>query len=236
MLEQGGPRVLADGRPDRRFALFPAAQAKILDTWHAAGLKGTGSHDIEVVEIVVPHEYTMAPFFETAYHDGPLFRLSFFNLLMVFMAGFPFGVARCALDEFSELAHQKSRALSRAALGADPAIWIHVAEAEATLQAARTFVFDAVGEAWSAVQAGATASLQQRARVVMAVQHAVRSAVSVATTMFHLAGGGALYETSPLQRCFRDLHAAGQHVAFSIETSKRVGAALLGHEVESFLL
>jgi hypothetical protein len=63
----------------------------------------------------------------------------------------------------------------------------------------------------------------------------VRSAIAVATTLFHLAGGGALYETSPLQRCFRDVHAAGQHIAFSIETSKRLGGALLGQEVERFL-
>jgi alkylation response protein AidB-like acyl-CoA dehydrogenase len=236
VLEQGEPRVLAGGRPDWRFALFPASQARIIDTWHVAGLKGTGSHDIEVVDIAVPHDHTMAPFFEPAYHDGPLYRLSFFNLLMVLMAGFPLGVARRAIEEFCSLAQQKSRTPSRTTLGSDPAIWIQVAEAEATLQAARAFVFEAVGEAWEAVQRGDATSLQQRVRVVMAVQHAVRSAVAVATTMFHLAGGGALYESSPLQRCFRDVHAAGQHIAFSLETSKRLGAALLGQDVERFLL
>jgi hypothetical protein len=53
---------------------------------------------------------------------------------------------------------------------------------------------------------------------------------------FQRAGGGALYETSPLQRCFRDIHAAGQHIVFSLETWKRIGKSLLGIEQPTYML
>jgi alkylation response protein AidB-like acyl-CoA dehydrogenase len=53
----------------------------------------------------------------------------------------------------------------------------------------------------------------------------------VVDAMFHLAGGGALYDENPLQRCWRDVHAAGQHLYFSSNHRARIGQALLGRPV-----
>jgi hypothetical protein len=50
------------------------------------------------------------------------------------------------------------------------------------------------------------------------------------------AGGSPLYDTSPLQRCFRDIHAAGQHIAFSHETWKRIGKSLCGIEQPTYMI
>src|SRR4051812_30549541 len=90
-------RMVAPGRPDWRFAWFPHDQAEIMDNWHVAGLRGTGSNDLTVSGITVPESRTCMPFFEPARHDGPLYRLSFFNLLAALMTGFPLGVAGRAL-------------------------------------------------------------------------------------------------------------------------------------------
>ena len=46
--------MLAEGRPDIRLMLFPAAEVEMIDTWHVSGLRGTGSHDMEVHDAVVP--------------------------------------------------------------------------------------------------------------------------------------------------------------------------------------
>ena len=47
VMDGEAPRMVS-GRQDWRFAFFPASDVTIIDTWHAAGLKGTGSHDISV--------------------------------------------------------------------------------------------------------------------------------------------------------------------------------------------
>lgn len=229
------PRMVAPGRADWRFAFYPAGDATIIDTWHAAGLKGTGSHDISVAGIRVAEERTAAPLFEPARHDGPLYRMTFWSLLMM-MAGIPLGIARRALDEFRALAGRKSRALDGASLAADAAIQVDVAYAEAAVQAARAFAFDAFEEAWQTLQAGRENTLAERTRMTMAVVQAIRLCTGAVDSVFHLAGGSALYETSPLQRCFRDIHAAGQHTAFSHETWKRVGKSLLGIEQPTFMI
>jgi hypothetical protein len=51
--------------------------------------------------------------------------------------------------------------------------------------------------------------------------------VRVASACFTIAGGSALYETSPLQRRLRDLHAATQHVAAQQRHYVSVGKLLL---------
>ncbi|HXW08708.1 MAG TPA: acyl-CoA dehydrogenase family protein [Vicinamibacterales bacterium] len=223
------------GRADWRVAFFPAFQASIIDTWHAAGLKGTGSHDISVDGIRVPEERTAAPFHERTRHEGPLYRMTLWSLFMTMIAGLPLGVARRALDEFRELSKRKSRALDGTSLADDPAIQVDLARAEADLQAARALVLDTFARAWNTLQEREN-SLEERTSMTMAVVEAMRLCTGAVDIAFQRAGGGALYDTSPLQRCFRDIHAAGQHIVFSHETWKRIGKSLLGLEQPTFML
>jgi hypothetical protein len=43
----------------------------------------------------------------------------------------------------------------------------------------------------------------------------MRAAIEAVDVCFMLAGSGAVYDHHPLQRCFRDLHTARQHIAFN---------------------
>ncbi len=45
---------------------------------------------------------------------------------------------------------------------------------------------------------------------------------------FDLTGAGAVHATHPLQRCFRDLHTANQHVYFSPAAMKRYAGTRFG--------
>lgn len=230
------PRQVAPGRADWRLAFFPASQATIIDTWHAAGLKGTGSHDIAVDRIRVAEERTAAAFVAPARQQGPLYRMTLWSLLMTLMAGFPVGVARRALDEFGRLAQGKSRSMDGTSLAMDPAIQLELAHAEADVRAARALVIHAFARAWETVREGRENTLEERAGMTMAAVQAMRLCTHAVDVVFHRAGGVALYETSPLQRCFRDLHAGGQHIAFSLESWKRIGKSLLGIEQPTFML
>jgi alkylation response protein AidB-like acyl-CoA dehydrogenase len=230
VMDGDGPRVLEGGRPDWRFAWIPASEVTVLDNWRAAGLRGTGSHDTVVEGARVPEARTSMPFWEPATAPDPLFRLPFFTLLMVAMVGFPLGVARRALDELAELAARKSRRMDGAALRDDETVQVEVARLEGDLAAARAYVFASADDVWQTVQAGGSVDLRQRAHVASAAQHAVRTGLTVVDTAFRLAGGSVLYETHPLQRCLRDLHAGAQHLAFSLGPQRAVGRALLGLE------
>lgn len=231
------PRQLPSGRPDWRWAVYPASEATIHDTWHVAGLRGTGSHDVSAEGVRVPAERTMMPFFEPARFDGPLYRLPFPTLLMTMFAGVPLGIARRALDEFTALAPTKSRGgPGGATMADDPAIQVELAGAEAAVRSARAYVVESIGAAWDTVVAGDDLQMQQRADVTLATVNAARSSRATVDTVFGMAGAGALYDDSPLQRCARDLMAATQHLALSLGQWKTVGRVLCGLDPESQMI
>jgi alkylation response protein AidB-like acyl-CoA dehydrogenase len=222
------PRMVPPGRPDWRFALFPSTDGEIIDTWDAAGLRGTGSHDVAAHGITVPEELTCAPMFEPARHDGPLYRLSFHNLLAAHLSGFSSGVGRRALDEFVVAAERKHRVMSRTSVADDPVVQHRFAVVDGDLRAARAFFIDATGEAWETVTRGDPCSLQLRAQVMSASQALHRSAVAAVDAVLPLAGASAVYVDNPIQRCSRDLHAASQHIFWNADVLKDLGQVAFG--------
>jgi alkylation response protein AidB-like acyl-CoA dehydrogenase len=209
-----------------RFALFPARDAEIVETWQAAGLQGTGSHDITVSDAVVPGSYLTNPFYDPVHYNDVHCRLPFWTLMMILMSGFPLGVARRALDEFGDYAPRRARSHA-GSLALDPVVQVDLARADAALAAARSAVHQAVSHAWHQVRHGLSLSIPERARVTAANLHAMTTGVQVVDQVFSHAGGSALYLTNPLQRCLRDIHAANQHIAYSTEAWRSVGRALL---------
>ena len=172
-----------DEQPQWRFLFMPASDVEIVDTWHVAGLRGTASHDVLVNGVLIPRERTANPIFEQAPHDEPHFRWSFFGLLGALMSGFPLGVARRSLDEFSTLAGTKGRGGGEA-LATEQVVQIEVARCEGALRAARTSMFDSLASAWDTAVNGDDVSREQRLTIRLAAQNAMRVAIDVADTMF----------------------------------------------------
>jgi alkylation response protein AidB-like acyl-CoA dehydrogenase len=233
MMEGDAPRVVPPGRPDWRFAFIPAKEAEIIDTWHVAGLRGSGSHDIAAAGARVSYGHTIMPFYEPAQFDGPLYRLPFPTVLCATISGFPLGVARRALDEFIALAHSKSHAPPSPPMAEDGHVQLEVARAEASLRAARAYVDDAIGDAWETVHRGSDVTIDQRANAVMATLHAARTARSVVGHVYALAGGGAIYDRNPLQRCARDIEAGTQHIFLGFGQWRTTGRVLFGLEPDT---
>ncbi len=90
-------------------------------------------------------------------------------------------------------------------------------------------VFDELGRVWQDALAGRPVSLQQRAQVRLAACHSTQCAIEAVDLVYALAGGSSLYEGNRLERCFRDIHAAGQHVAVApMANQEPVGRVLFG--------
>lgn len=234
MMEDGAPRMLESGAPDLRGALVDADAYEVLDTWHVSGLRGTGSHDVSVSDAYVPQERLYS--FREPRHDGALYRFPFFGLLAAAVASVCLGIARSATDELVALAAAKVATGQRRRLAERSFVQMQVAEAEAELGAARTFLYATVGDAWERAEGGVESSLVERAVLRLAATNAARSSAAVVDRMYEAGGGTSIYATSRLQRDFRDVHAATQHMTIAPPTLELAGRILLGLETEVSLL
>jgi alkylation response protein AidB-like acyl-CoA dehydrogenase len=232
----GGCSVEGDGRPDVRLMLFPAEAVEIHDTWHVAGLEGTGSHDISVSDLLVPSACSVSLVSDLPRESGPLYAFPAFGLLALGITSVALGIARRALDEIRELATRKTPTLATRRLAERSSTQSRIAEAEGVLGSARSYLFTTVREVWEEADGGAALSKHSRARVRLAATHTVKSCARVVDVAYHLGGGTAIYQASPLQRLFRDVHVLTQHAMVADSTLEVVGRVLLGVDVDASML
>jgi len=234
--EGDAPRLRPDGRPETRMVVMPAAEVELIDSWHAAGLKGTGSGDMAVRDLLVPSGRSVDITFEPPVETGTLYRFPIFGLLALGIAGAASGNARAALDAVRlALAHRRPQGSARAA-AERATVQAEVAIAEAKLSAARALLFETMGAASAQAADSGAVSLDRRARLRLAATHMVRTAAAVTRTAYDLGGGSALYLESPLQRRFRDAHAMTQHMMVQPATYELAGRVLFGLPTDAALL
>jgi alkylation response protein AidB-like acyl-CoA dehydrogenase len=237
----GGGTLLvdADGRPTARpdglrapFVLFEREQVELLDTWYAMGLRGSGSTDYVVHEAFVPEGRWAEIVNQDAVVDAPLYRFPFFGALALGVCSVSLGLARRAIDELTALAVDKRYALSSRPMASRAPVQADVARAEAAYRSARALLRETVGSAWSAAPAGHSLGPDHRRLLRLAATNAATESAAVVETLFRTAGGTAVYESSALQRVFRDVNVANQHAMVAPRTYELVGRMALGQSTD----
>jgi len=234
MMDGDTPRQTPAGAPETRSMLIPVDQATIVDTWSVLGMCGTGSHDFIVDDAFVPAAHSFS-LIEPPQAPGPLYhpRLLFVVLWTGTVAN-ALGIARGAMDAFIELATRAGSTSSPTLLRDRALVQTQVAEAEAILSAARTYVLTSVEAAWEAVCASVPDPSREIAQARLAITHGMHEAVRVVDRLFHAAGTNAIYRKYGLERYFRDVHTAVQHAAglpVHIESAGKVFLGLRPHEL-----
>ena len=216
-----------------RLCYFDAADVTFHDTWHTSGMRGTGSLDFSVADVVVPLGRTFQPFGGGATIDAPLGHFPNFTLLAAGVAATALGIGRRALDELAALAADKRPQFSSRTLAQSAYAQIELARAEAGLRAARASLLESVAAAWETCVAGDRVTIEQRVAIRLAGVNAAEQATRAADTASTLAGGSSVYSTSILQRLQRDAHVPTQHIQVAPKLYETLGRALLGQEVDT---
>jgi alkylation response protein AidB-like acyl-CoA dehydrogenase len=216
------------GAARRVMAFVPTRALTVLDTWHTSGLRGTGSHDVQVSDVFVPRDHSFAfPAVESLGHPSPLYRGAVFNLVFVAQAGQALGVAEAAIEEFVDLARSTKRQGAGTTLREQATVQVQVAEARVIVDAAWAYLERATNDVWEALSARQSASPSQRLALRLAITHAIQGAIRAGGLLHTAAGGSAVYTSHPLNRRLRDLHAAGAHMQASPRVYEVAGQILL---------
>jgi len=223
---------LTNGAPTVKLWMLHRDQWEMRDTWDVAGLRGSGSHDVVTEGGVVSERFaevdlvTIPPLYE-----NPVFRIPVPLRLAYNKAAVAIGVARGALDEFAVLANSKTPMLSSTPLRDRPVAQYRMGEGEATLRAARAFLFEAMGEVEAELWAGRDAPSAERTQIArLACTHAANASMQVVDSIHNAAGTSALRMDSPLERKLRDAHGCATHRWVAHPLYAELGKIFLGHE------
>lgn len=235
IVDDGAPRLGPGNVPETRMMIFPASDVIIHDTWDVVGLSGTGSHDVEVQGAFVPAARSVSFFTDPLRRAGALYAFPVFGLLALGVSAVALGIAQGAADAFLDLATAKTPFGGKRTLAARPAVQTQLAELTAQISAARAFLHAAIDRAHQATLTG-DIPLALRAELRLAACHATTSAARAVDLAYGAAGGSSIYASSPLQRCFRDVHVATQHVMVGPVIQELVGKVLAGIDAETSML
>jgi alkylation response protein AidB-like acyl-CoA dehydrogenase len=227
-LVNGGmiPPATAGAPPTPAFFLMPRADVRIEDNWFTMGLAGTGSKNAIAENIFVP-AHRVVPVADLCagtapggkVHDNPLYRHSMMSALPFTLVAPVLGMAEGALADFVDMA--KVRTTRGAVTGGNnrmaefATIQSRVAEATGSIEAARLTILDALDKAMAAATAGDQANTDMRVRNRLAQAFSVRLLIRAVDAMFEASGGQGIFTAKPIQRAWRDAHAAAVHVSMN---------------------
>jgi 3-hydroxy-9,10-secoandrosta-1,3,5(10)-triene-9,17-dione monooxygenase len=205
--------------PQVRNFILPRQDYEIIaDSWNVMGLKGTGSKDVEVHGAFVPEHQCVNPAdFQNGIsarsvgREEALYGLPFMTVFPGTIVASTIGIAEGALAAFIEYSRGRFSFASGKAVKTDPHQLKALGAAAADIRASRIQVLDDIKRMYDTVDAGGTVSMEDRYAARSGQVRASRRAVDAIDDLFILAGGGSLRTDNPLQRFWRDLHAAMNH-------------------------
>lgn len=220
-----------------RIAVLPRSEVEVIDTWHVSGLAGTGSNHIAVQDRWVP-SYMVIDTDEirgdatagSAVNPGALYRLPVLGVFSYLVTAVILGNAAEAIDEY--VAGVKARATTYSQSDASRFTTVHqkIAEARSLVDAAHALMRQDNEEAMAIAEKGRAPSIETKVRWRRNAAYQALMGVR-ATDILYAAGGGANYLTNPLQRRFRDAHAAAAQIQVSWDiNSVEYGRVAVGLE------
>jgi 3-hydroxy-9,10-secoandrosta-1,3,5(10)-triene-9,17-dione monooxygenase len=233
----------ADGIEYRIF-LLPKADYKVLDTWNVAGLRGTGSCDVEVRDAFVPEDMTIAvgdldggPTPGSKLNPNPLYALPVFSLFPYVLSGVALGNAQACLDDYAEVVRHRISTYNHARLSDFQSTQIKIAEASAKIDAARLIMRSACLNAMEDARRGHIPDMATKTRYRRDGAFSVNFCTDAVSMLFAASGARGLFTTGALQRQFRDAHAINSHLAFNFDAAgTNYGRVALGLPSENLTL
>jgi alkylation response protein AidB-like acyl-CoA dehydrogenase len=208
----GSQRKKPNGSPEIRTILFPVTSATMYDVWDVIGLKGTGTDSYSVDNLFIPDKFAALRDDPSACREkGPLYKLTTNAVFGMGFAATALGVARTTLDAAIELARSK-QPQGLGAMRDNSAVQGLIGRTEATLRAARAYLYATAAEVWRDLARGDPATEAHRIALRIATTWTIHQSASVVDTAYHMTGATAVFAANPFERRFRDMHTIAQQI------------------------
>lgn len=190
----------------------------VVETWDSLGMRGTGSHDVQLTDVFVPDERVMArrPYGQV---DGPLQVI--LSIAMPPIAAVYLGVAEGARDH-------AVAALASTPKAADPVVQRQVGLMDNRLRVAGW----ALDGALAAVGEDPTPAMETVVAVMAAKREVALAGTEVCDLAMDVVGGATYARPSAIERAVRDVRGARFHPFSPEDTLVHAGQVALGLPAE----
>ncbi len=207
-----GTRLEQSGPPAMIWTLLPRTDWEILDTWHAAGLKGTASNNIRVKGAFVPAEFVLedpwgrtAPPPGAAVNPNPVYSLPLGGFFYFNVTTEALGIARGAIDSFAQQLSGR---------GDRPNLYgrhMRLAESAAELDAAEALIRSDVDAIDRILHDGAPLEPAFQAKLGRDLSFMVKLCAQAVDRLTTAVGANGMGDDNPVHRASRDIHAIANH-------------------------
>lgn len=237
--------IFLGGSLDGEFltCLLPRDQYAIADAWNVSGLKGTGSKDIVVRDVVIP-EWRVHKSSDGFRCDSPgnrvnrgwLYRMPFHQIFIRAITGSAIGALQGMIDAFGAYAQKRVSVVAGATVR-DPDALLALGEAIVAVDELRAIAERNCASLEHWARQGVPPPFDMRLRYKYQASAVADRCVGAARALFENVGGTGLYDDHPFGRILNDLVAARQHAAAQYRLAGRsLGALSLGQEVNEWYL
>jgi len=219
-------------------SLMPMTDLTIEDTWHMAGMKGTGSNTIVARDVFVP-EYRFLPYpaafagtYRTEHTDETVYRVALVPVTILILVGSQLGMARAALDHVVSKAPARGITHTNMTRQSESAgFQILLADAAMKIETAILHALRAADDMDGYAAARTHPDLVARARVRADTALVAKYCLEAVEILVSAHGTSSMADSNRLQRLWRDIHVASRHAITEWQVNLEVyGKALLGVE------
>ncbi len=200
------------GSDQVRSFIFTRDQVTISHDWDAHGLRATGSHTIQADKVFVPWQMTFDIANGRRSDDAVIYRYPFIPFAEVSFASVCAGICRHYMEEADAMTQPYGRAESAESLKRYQTVMSVIHVQQQILAAEIQSFYRALELSWQLIQEEGMVSeavyeeVGNRSRVLTSV------ALTTAQTVYPWLGLSAAMQHTTINRIWRDLHTASQHI------------------------
>lgn len=226
-------------------ALVPMGDLTVVDDWHTAGMRGTGSVSTVAENLFVPAERVLPlPLVLEGQHtasgnaDRPIYRNPLLPVAAASSVGTMVGLAKGARDAFFErLPDRKITYTGYESQHTAPRTHLQVAEADMLIREAEFHAHRLAAMVDDHGREGTPWTLDERAQARAELGAAVRRAHEAVNIYAGASGGSSIYDDVAIQRYFRDTQVVSLHALMHPDTNAELhGRILCGLEPDTLYI
>ena len=233
------------GPDTHRHFLLPRAEVDVHDTWHAIGLKGSGTNDVALDRAFVPNHLSLtmtelrggeSP--GEQWRDNPLYLLPSYSIFGLGITSGAVGIAREIATEYNAIVMKKTSVMSEKSVADFSSQQIKFAEAKCAADSAVEILRFAASEFHAIAREESRVPTDlERSRCRALATFAGNTAMDSAKMAWDLSGALSVLSSSSLGALYTDLIVANQHFTQNKDPNfKSYGRTLYGLPLDNVTL